>query len=69
MIDRESQDARNGAFIIEITATEILKTGEEGPSITTEVTVIVEVSYPYKQGLFLMCSAGELLPSPTVCTI
>ena len=45
MIDRESQDARNGAFIIEITATEILKTGEEGPSITTEVTVIVEVSY------------------------
>ena len=45
MIDRESQDARNGAFIIEITATEILKTSKEGPSITTEVTVIVEVSY------------------------
>ena len=43
MIDRESADARNGAFILQITATEVLKTGGKGPSISTEVTVIIEV--------------------------
>ena len=44
MIDRESADARNGAFILEITAMEVVKTGGQGLSISTEVTVIIEVS-------------------------
>ena len=44
MIDRESEDARNGAFILEITAMEVVKTGGQGLSISTEVTVIIEVS-------------------------
>ena len=43
MIDRESADARNGAFILEITAMEVVKTGGKGLSISTEVTVIIEV--------------------------
>ena len=43
MIDRESEDARNGAFILEITAMEVVKTGGKGLSISTEVTVIIEV--------------------------
>ena len=43
MIDRESSDARNGAFILQITAMEVLKTGGQGLSISTEVTVIIEV--------------------------
>lgn len=43
MIDRESADARNGAFILEITAMEVVKTGGTGLSISTEVTVIIEV--------------------------
>ena len=43
MIDREGEDARNGAFILEIAATEQVKTGGIGPSISTEVTVIIEV--------------------------
>ena len=45
MIDRESADARNGAFILEITAMEVVKTGGTGFSISTEVTVIIEVGY------------------------
>ena len=44
MIDRESADARNGAFILEIMAIEVVKTGGKGLSISTEVTVIIEVS-------------------------
>ena len=43
MIDRESADARYGAFILEITAMEVVKTGGKGLSISTEVTVIIEV--------------------------
>jgi hypothetical protein len=43
MIDRESDDARNGAFILEITAKEVDKTDGKGLSISTEVTVIIEV--------------------------
>ena len=43
MIDRESDDARNGAFILEISATEVVKTGGTGLSISTEVTFIIEV--------------------------
>ena len=69
-IDRESEAARNGAFILEVTThyqhnsiiadsasasdinlstpkvtgTEVLGGGRRGESITTEVTVIVEVS-------------------------
>ena len=47
MIDRESADARNGAFILEITAMEVAKTGGTGLSISTEVTVIIEVGKLY----------------------
>ena len=47
MIDRESEDARNGAFILEVTAMEVVKTGGKGLSISTEVTVIIEVSEVY----------------------
>ena len=43
MIDRESADARNGAFILEISVREVVKTGEKGLYISTEVTVIIEV--------------------------
>ena len=43
LIDRESEDARNGAFILEISAMEIVNTGGKGLSISTEVTVIIEV--------------------------
>ena len=43
LIDRESEDARNGAFILEISAMEIVNTGGRGLSISTEVTVIIEV--------------------------
>ena len=42
MIDRESSEARNGAFIVEITATEV-DGAITGPSISTEVTIIIEV--------------------------
>ena len=44
MIDRESDDARNGAFILEITAQEEGNTDGSVPSISTEVTIIIEVS-------------------------
>ena len=42
-IDRESGEARDGAFILEVTATEVMGGGRRGESITTEVTIIVEV--------------------------
>ena len=44
IIDRESDYATYGTFILGISATEIDKDGYKGQSITTEVTIIVSVS-------------------------
>ena len=40
-LDRESPDAMNGAFILEVSATE--GEGEPGQTITSEITIIIEV--------------------------
>ena len=45
-IDREGEEARNGAFILEVTAGEVVGGGGQGETVSTEVTVIVEVSRP-----------------------
>ena len=52
MIDRESADAKNGAFILEITATEMVKSGGLGLSTSTEITVIIEVGIKHSDGIF-----------------
>ena len=44
IIDRESELAVYGTFIMEITATELDRSGNRGQSVTTEVTIIVTVS-------------------------
>ena len=41
LIDRESPRASNGAFILEIEASEV--GGVDEPSVRTEVTIIIEV--------------------------
>ena len=44
IIDRESELAVYGTFIMEISATEVDTTGTRGQSVLTEVTIIVTVS-------------------------
>ena len=44
VIDRESSFATFGTFILGLSATEVDREGNEGQSITTEVTIIVSVS-------------------------
>ena len=46
IIDRESELAVYGTFIMEISATEVDTKGNRGPSVFTEVTIIVTVSNP-----------------------
>ena len=47
IIDRESELAVYGTFIMEISATEVDTTGTRGQSVLTEVTIIVTVSNKY----------------------
>ena len=44
IIDRESELAVYGTFIMEISATEVDTNGNRGQSVKTEVTIIVTVS-------------------------
>ena len=44
IIDRESDLAVYGTFIMEISATEVDNAGNRGQSVLTEVTIIVTVS-------------------------
>ena len=44
IIDRESELAVYGTFIMEISATEVDTEGNRGQSLQTEVTIIVTVS-------------------------
>ena len=44
IIDRESELAVYGTFIMEISATEVDTNGNRGQSVLTEVTIIVTVS-------------------------
>ena len=43
-LDRESPDARNGAFILEVSATELLPQHLPEQIVTTEITIIIEVA-------------------------
>ena len=47
IIDRESELAVYGTFIMEISATEVDSEGNRGQSVSTEVTIIVTVSFKY----------------------
>jgi hypothetical protein len=42
-LDRESPGARNGAYILEVSATEVNSSGVPGSSTTAEITIILEV--------------------------
>ena len=42
-LDRESSDSDNGAYIIQVSATEQLAPNIFGDTITNEITIIVQV--------------------------
>ena len=44
-MDRENSETRNGAFILEVSATEISEQGSLGQTVTTEITIILEVRF------------------------
>ena len=44
-MDRENAETRNGAFILEVSATEISEQGFLGQTVTTEITIILEVRF------------------------
>ena len=43
-LDRESSESDNGAYIVQVRATEQIKPGVFGDSITNEITIIVQVT-------------------------